>query len=145
MNLFTAYKRNDDLIVHGARIVLGVTSDNKEISMRIARAHESYPDFQSAVQDKIEQNKRTLDSLEKSDKKASAKLRSDLVMAAFCETCIKSWENVQDKDGTVLECNEANIQRLATELPELMEELFKFASTDSNYVGEFDEKGALKN
>ena len=68
MNIFKAYKRNEDLIVKGAKMVLGETDDGKEISIRIARAHESYPEFQNEVQSLLEQNKRKLDSLAKSDK-----------------------------------------------------------------------------
>lgn len=144
MNIFKAFKRNDDLIVKGAKLVLGETEEGKEISFRIARAHESYPDFQAAVQDGLEKNKRTLDSLDKTDKKAESKLRTDIVMSAFVSTCIKGWENVQAEDGTDLVYGEDSIKKLA-ELPELIEEMFKFASTDKNYVGEFDAKGALKN
>lgn len=145
MNIFKAYKRKTDLIVHGAKMIIGEDDEGKEISVRIARAHESYPLFQNAVQDALESKKRTLDSLEKSDKKAAGKLRSEIVMSAFASTCIKSWENVSDADGTPLECTEANIQLVADALPELMEDLFKFGSTDSNYIGEFDEGDALKN
>lgn len=144
MNIFKAFKRNADLIVHGAKIVLGETDDGKEISFRVARAHESYPEFQSAVQDGLEKNKRTLDSLEKTDKKAESKLRTDIVMSAFVSTCIKSWDNVKDENDADLAYGEDSLKKLA-ELPELIEELFKFASTDKNYVGEFDAEGALKN
>lgn len=144
MNIFKAFKRNDDLIVKGAKLVIGETAEGKEISFRIARAHESYPDFQSAVQDGLEKNKRALDSLDKTDKKAESKLRTDIVMSAFVSTCIKGWENVQAEDGTDLVYSEDAIKALA-ELPELIEEMFKFASTDKNYVGDFDAQGALKN
>lgn len=145
MNIFKAYKRNEGLIVKGAKLVLGETDDGKEISMRIARAHESYPEFQNEVQSLLEQNKRKLDSLAKSDKKAENKLRGDLVMSAFASTCIKSWENVRDDQDNELVCNEESIQKIADTLPELLEDLFKFATTDSNYVGDFDEGKALKN
>lgn len=145
MNIFKSYKRNADLIVAGAKFVAGETDDGKEISIRVARAHESYEPFQNEVQALLEKNKRKLDSLAKSDKKAENKLRGDLVMSAFASTCIKSWENVRDEQDNEMVCNEESIQKIANELPELLEDLFKFSTTDSNYVGEFDEGEALKN
>lgn len=145
MNLFKQFRRNDDLIKHGARFVAGMTDDEKEISFMIARAHQSNEVFQTAVQRGLEAKRRTLDSLAKSDKIAEGKLRSKIVLSAFAEHCIKSWENVRDENDQVLEYSEESIQKIATMLPELIEEMFEFASDDSNYVGEFDEKEAVKN
>lgn len=144
MNIFKHFRRNNDLIVQGALCVIGEDDDGKEISFRIARAHDSYAVFQNSVQDKIESKKRTLDSLAKTDKRAESKLRTELVLAAFVETCIKGWSNVKDENGNDLPYSEDALQKIA-DLPELVEDLFKFASTDSNYVGEFDEKESLKN
>ena len=145
MNLFKAFKRNDDLIKHGRRHVVGETDNGQEIAFIVARAHESNEKFQAEVQRRLEAKRRTLDSLAKSDKTRESKLRTEIVMSAFAEVCIKGWENVADENDQPLEYSEENVQKIATLLPELLEDLFKFASDDTNYVGEFDEADALKN
>lgn len=144
MNIFKAYRRNDDLIVKGAPKVIGVADNGEDIVIRVARAHESNEVFQNEVQDIIEKNRRKLDALSRTDKKASDKLRSDYVLQAFVYTCIKGWDNLADEAGADLPYTEESLQKLAA-LPELIEDLFKFASDDKNYVGDFSEKEALKN
>lgn len=144
MNLFKDFKRNDAYIKNGRRYVVGVSDNDKEIAFFIARAHESNESFQHEVQKRLEAKRRTLDSLSKTDKQAETKMRSELVLGAFVESCIKGWENVQDETGADLAYGDEGLKKIAT-LPELVEDLFKFASTDSNYVGEFDEEDALKN
>ena len=66
-------------------------------------------------------------------------------MKVFADNCIKGWANVEGADGNLLEYTEENIRKIHDELPELIEELYKFGVNDSNYVGSFDEEESLKN
>lgn len=144
MNIFKKYKRNGDLIVNGAACVIGVDDKGEDVVIMVARSHESYPVFKVALQDSMEKNKDALDSLGKTDKKAEADLRSTIVLDVLIDTCIKGWKGLTDEDDSLLEYNEANVQKLK-QLPELVEKLWRFSNDDTNYIGSFDEKAAVKN
>lgn len=143
MSIFKQFKRHEDRIINGARKEVGNDINGAPIVFLVARAHESNPPFQKAVQTLLEQNKTQLDNLYRTDTEAEGELRSKLVMDAFVGTCIRGWENVVDEDGTQLAFGEPALDKIA-KLPELTELLFKFATTSANYVGTFDETTALK-
>jgi len=145
MNIFKHFRRNNDLIVNGAKCVIGKNEKGEEVYFLIARAHESYPVYGPAIQDALERNKREIDAAEKRSKAEHTKLRSDIVLKVFADNCIKGWSNVEGADGSLLEYTEENIRKIYDELPELIEELYKFGVDDSNYVGSFDEEESLKN
>ena len=51
------------------------------------------------------------------------KVLEKLVMQAFAETVVLGWENVEGRDGTVLEFNVANVIQLFTDLPDLFKDV----------------------
>lgn len=137
MNIFKQFKRNDDRIVNGAKF----TIDDKTHIM-LARMHESNPAFKAAAQKIMQENQTAIDAIK--DLEERQVFVSNLSYKAFAATCVKSWEGLEDENGT-LECNAENIKRIQDEVPELWESMCKFSLDPSNYLGQFDEEASVKN
>ena len=51
------------------------------------------------------------------------KVLEKLVMQAFAETVVLGWENVEDRNGNLMEFNVANVIQLFTDLPDLFKDV----------------------
>lgn len=139
MDIFKQFKRNDDTIVNGAKLILDAKG---EAFILVARMHQSNPQFKKAGQKMMQQNQRQLDAI--TDDAERQELLASLSEMAAADVCITGWEGLE-VDGQPFVYSKENAHRIRTELPELFEQIVQFATTSSNYVGTFDEDESLKN
>lgn len=137
MDILAKFKRNDDLIVNGAKMRLDAST-----WIGIARMHDSNPQFKKVSENIARQQQSRIDATK--DEKERNELFGELATEAFAQVCVTGWSNIT-MGGEVLECNEMNILRIRKELPELWDEMLKFAMNSANYVGTFNEADSLKN
>lgn len=136
MELLKRYKRDTGRTEKGFKFVLG-----KDAYIRIARMHDSNPQFKAATDALVRQRQHELDNLKGRSKNEAY---ADIAEAAFGQVCITEIVGVTLGDD-VITADAIGIARIKTEVPELWQELMTAAIDASNYIGEFDEENSLKN
>lgn len=136
MDILKKFKRNDDLIVHGTKMILG-----EGTYINIARMHDSNPQFKKVTEQLSRQRQSAIDAANERDKN---KIFGEIAEEGFAQVCVTGWSGIE-MDGVVVECNSLNIARVKTEVPELWSEMMSFAMNKANYVGSFDEDASVKN
>lgn len=139
MDIFKQFKRNDDVIVNGAKMILDAEG---KVYILVGRMHQSNPKFKKAGQKMMEQHQRQIDAIV--DDAAKQEFISDLSSMAAAEVLITGWEGLE-MNGQPFPFSTDNAHRIRTELPELFEQIMAFALDSKNYVGTFNEEESLKN
>ena len=118
MSLYKQYATDANLEKTGIELQYGENANGDEIIIRVARAGGSNTAYTKRMEALVKPYRRQIQA-ETIDNKVLEKL----VMQAFAETVVLGWENVEGRDGTVLEFNVANVIQLFTDLPDLFKDV----------------------
>lgn len=118
MSLYKQFATDTNLEKSGIELQYGENANGDEIIIRIARAGGSNTAYTKRMESLVKPYRRQIQA-ETIDNKVLEKL----VMQAFAETVVLGWENVEGRDGTVLEFNVANVIQLFTDLPDLFKDV----------------------
>lgn len=136
MDLLKRYKRNDDLIAHGAKLDLGGGA-----YVLLARMHESNPQFKTVTETLSRQRQHELDNLKG---RAKTDVYGDIAEEAFAQVCITKVAGITI-NGEAIAADAIGIARMRSETPEFWQDMMAFAMDKTNYVGSFDEDASVKN
>lgn len=114
MNLYNTFETNKDLEKDGILLDYGFNSKNEPVQIRIARAGGSNVRFAKTLEQRMRPYKRAIAN-DTMDNKVAEKL----LMEAYADAVILSWEGVEDRDGQPLEFTRDNVLKVLQDLPDL--------------------------
>lgn len=118
MSLYKQYATDTNLEKTGIELQYGENANGGEIIIRVARAGGSNTAYTKRMEALVKPYRRQIQA-ETIDNKVLEKL----VMQAFAETVVLGWENVEDRNGNLMEFNVANVIQLFTDLPDLFKDV----------------------
>lgn len=117
MNVYEALETDPKKELDGIEVKVG------DATLKVARAGGANRKFQSVLRELI-RGLRPDD--EEGNERALAK--------AYAQCVVKSWENVDDRDGTPLECTPENVERVLLDLPVLRDAITLATQNFENYL-----------
>lgn len=121
VSIFDVYETAEDAEV------TGVWTDVGPSRFLLARAGGANVDFAKTTTKRLAPFQAALESMSK-------KQTDELAIGIFVDTILKDWENVTERDGTVIEFNRDNARRVLLQLPNLFSALMVEANKLANYT-----------
>lgn len=118
MSLYKQFATDTNLEKTGIELQYGENANGDEIIIRVARAGGSNTAYTKRMEALVKPYRRQIQA-ETIDNKVLEKL----VMQAFAETVVLGWENVEGRDGNLMEFNVVNVIQLFTDLPDLFKDV----------------------
>jgi hypothetical protein len=137
-SLYKHFETSKSLTTTGAAFTLPKNDDGTVPTLQIARAHTSNQLHAKAVAKVY--TPEVMQTLEQLSEDEALSMEIEV----FVTGCLMGWKNVLDRDGEVLEFNQANARELLFDLPELFQSVRAYSHRLSNYLKTAEEK-AIKN
>ncbi len=122
MNMYSAFGTSQDLEVNGVTLDFGVCK------FKVRRSGGGNRAFQVSLSSKLRPHRRAVEAGTMDESVAQR-----IYMDVFFETVVISWENVTDRNGSVLPYNRENFTRVMTDLPDLWEALRRECDNMRNF------------
>lgn len=114
MNLYNTFETDKSLERDGIVLDYGFNSKNEPIQIRIARAGGANAKFAKVLENKMKPYKRAIAN-DTMDNKVAEKL----LVEAYADAVVISWNGVEDREGTALDFTRDNVVKVLTDLPDL--------------------------
>lgn len=118
MNLYNAFATDQSAEINGVVLDYGPNSKNEPIQIRVARAGGANAKFAKVLEHKLRPYKRAL-----ANDTMDSKMAERLMIEAFAEAVVISWNGVEDREGNEIEFTKENIVKLFTDLPDLFRDV----------------------
>jgi hypothetical protein len=121
--LYQQYETDAKVEKEGVWLEFGPNTHDNEIKIRVARAGGANESYLKQLEFRSKPIRRGIQT-ETVDRK---KLET-IVREVYAETVVVAWENVEDREGKLLEFNKENVLKVLTDLPWIYQEIME-AST----------------
>lgn len=135
-SLYGIYKSDQTKEVEGSVVNFGPCDINGlDITITVGRAGGANKAYQKALANKMRPYRKqaAADML-------AVEVMERVIREVYAETVIKSWENVFDEEGNLLEFNVENVIQVLKDLPDLFAVLQEHATMAANFRGEASEE-----
>lgn len=136
-SLYSMFKTDTSLETEGVELKYGETENGDDIVIVIARAGGSNKQYQKALTTKLRPYRRQAET-----GTLAKEVADDIMLDVFAETVVKSWRNITDADGNVLQFNAENVKKVFRDLPDLYADVQSAAMSASVFKAEAAEDAA---
>jgi len=126
MSLYKQFETNAVIEAAGVKVEFGENDDLTIPTFHISRIAKSNKRYSKALEAATRPYRRQIELGTMSENVADKLFRD-----VFVTTILLGWENVQGRDGTLLEFNKENASMLLKDLPELFDDLQEKAKSAS--------------
>lgn len=124
MSIFSQFATDRKKENDGVTVSYGFNDDGTEIKFFISRMGKSNKAYTKELEKATRPYRRQFELGTMDEKKAE-----DIFMEVFSKTILKGWENVQDKEGNIIEFNRFKAVDLFKALPDLFQDLQEKANS----------------
>jgi hypothetical protein len=126
--LYAQFETDPEIEKTGVWIEYGENSAGQPIRFLIARSGGGNTEYLKQLETKAKPYRRQIQT-ETVERKTLEKIG----LQVFCATCVKGWENVEDRDGNPLPFTQENVVKLLTDLKDLFGDLQEQSNKSALY------------
>lgn len=119
--LYESYETDPQLEVDGVHLEIGLSKTKKVVTIRVRRAGGANQQFAKVFEQKSKPYRRLMEIPGALDPAVQERVMREV----YAESVVVGWENVEDRNGSELPYNKANVLQLFTDLPDLFRRIVK--------------------
>lgn len=131
MSIFKQFSTDANKETEGVKLTFGKNDDGTIPSVTIRRAGRTNKRYAKALEIAARPFKRQLDLKTISDEDSE-----NILITAYAEAIVVSWEHIQDETGTEIPFNKENVISVFKKIPEFYDEIQKQANDVSLFRNE---------